>query len=167
MKTLRALILTVAAAVTMAAGPALNPVPQPGKAVFFGLHFIDSSGLRTGPEGEEEARLKLTEDLIAADLEARGFTVLRPPADKVADISNPTRSNGRDTKIAADMGADYAVSGQVQKVSNLILSINLYIRDAQTAQTLRAGAVDIRGNTDESFQRGARYLLKNIVFRTE
>lgn len=161
--------MVLVAVALMAAGPSPNPVPPPGKAVFYGLHFIDTSaeGSINGTRADETQRLKMTEDLIAADLEARGYTVVEPPADKIAGIRNPVNSNGRDTKIAAEMGADYAISGQVQKTSNLILAINLYIRDAHTARTLRAGTVDIRGNTDESFQRGARYLLKNIIFRKE
>ena len=177
MKPLRPLMLAVAAAVTLVASMAAaqtgaqtaNPVPAPGKAVFYGLHYIDTSidGAINGVSEDETKRLKMTEELIAADLASRGFTVMQPPADKMAEIRNPVKSNGRDTKIAAEMGADYAISGQVQKVSNLILSIGLYVRDAHTAKTLRAGTVDIRGNNDESFRRGTRYLLKNIVFRTE
>ena len=66
---------------------------------------------------------------------------------------------------AAEMGARYAISGEVQKVSNLILSVNLHVRDAETGATVRAGAVDIRGNTDDSFRRGYSYLLRNLIFR--
>ena len=73
--------------------------------------------------------------------------------------------NRRDTRIAAEMGARYAISGEVQKVSNLILSVNLHVRDAATGATVRAGAVHIRGNTDDSFRRGYSYLLRNLIFR--
>nr|AAC44559.1 unknown [Paracoccus denitrificans] len=93
----------------------------------------------------------MAETVIAEDLRSRGFTLLDPPADQVARIKNPTQSNGSDSRIARDMGAHYAISGEVQKVSNLILSLNLYIRDAESGDTVRAGVVDIRGNTDESF----------------
>ena len=65
------------------------------------------------------------------------------------------------------MGSDYAISGEVQKVSNLIQSVNLYIREAGTGRQLAGGAVDIRGNTDEAFQRGYSYLLRNIIFRED
>ena len=62
------------------------------------------------------------------------------PEDKVAAIKNPVKSNNRDTSIAREMGARYAISGEVQKVSNLILSVNLHVRDAETGATVRAGA---------------------------
>jgi hypothetical protein len=40
----------------------------------------------------------------------------------------------------------------VQKVSNLILNINLYMEDVQTGRMEFARSVDIRGNTDESWR---------------
>ena len=147
--------------------PVRGAPPAPGKAVWFGIHFIDTSteGAINGIRADETARIEMAEDYIAADLTERGFELSEPAPDAVAAIRNPVHSNGRDTKIAHEMGADYAISAEVQKVSNLILAMNLYIRDAETGQTLRAGAVDIRGNNDESWQRGYRYLLQNIIFR--
>ena len=53
--------------------------------------------------------------------------------------------------MAAKLGARYAVTSEVQKVSNLILSMNVVIRDAATGDAVRAYAVEIRGNTDESW----------------
>lgn len=167
MRVLRPLLILLAALVTAAATPLYGPPPQPGKAVWYGLHFIDTSteGAINGVRADETQRIAMIEDFIADDLIARGFTLMTPAPEDMAQISNPTHSNRRDTKIASAMGADYAISGEVQKVSNLILSVNLYIRDAATARTLRAGAVDIRGNNDDSFRRGYSYLLRNIIFR--
>ena len=53
----------------------------------------------------------------------------------------------------------------MQKVSNLILNVNLVIEDAATGRVLHAESVDIRGNTDESWSRGLRYLLNERMFR--
>ena len=55
----------------------------------------------------------------------------------------------------------------MQKVSNLILNVNLVVEEASTGRTLRAESVDIRGNTDESWSRGLRYLLNERMFRGE
>jgi hypothetical protein len=49
----------------------------------------------------------------------------------------------------------------VQKVSNLILNINVYIRDGYTGQLVTSKSADLRGNTDESWFRAASYLLRN------
>lgn len=49
----------------------------------------------------------------------------------------------------------------VQKVSNLILSMNVYVRDAHTGNLVAIMSVDFRGNTDESWSRAMSYLLRN------
>ena len=56
---------------------------------------------------------------------------------------------GCEAALATKVGAQVAVIGWVQKVSNLILNINVVIRDASSGAVLHAGSVDIRGNTDE------------------
>ena len=161
--------LIAAVALAISAFPALADAPDPGRVAFFGLHFLDTSteGAINGIRPDETARTALAEDVVAKDLAGRGF-VLMPMdqmADRLAKVMNPARCNGCDVGMAKEMGADFALTGEVQKVSNLILNINLYLRDAGTGELVRGGSVDIRGNTDESWQRGTRYLLKNIIFR--
>ena len=60
------------------------------------------------------------------------------------------------------LGAELALVTVVQKVSNLILSITLSVLEAAPSAARRAVySADIRGNTDESWQRGLRWLLRN------
>jgi len=59
------------------------------------------------------------------------------------------------------LGADFAVSGWVQKVSNLILNMNIIVRDAKSARVILLKSVDIRGNTDESWSRAIDWLVRN------
>ncbi|HQT26410.1 MAG TPA: DUF2380 domain-containing protein, partial [Burkholderiales bacterium] len=54
-----------------------------------------------------------------------------------------------------------SVVGWVQKVSNLILNINVAARSVTTGKVIEEGSVDIRGNTDESWSRGLSYLMRN------
>lgn len=159
------LLLALLAPLTaLADGP-----PPPGSATWFGIHYIDTSteGAINGIREDETARIALTEAFIAEDLTARGFDLITPPAEAVAPIRNPVHSNGADSRIAREMGTDYVIAGEVQKVSNLIQSVNLHIRDAESGRTLRAGSVEIRGNTDDAFRRGYSYLLRNVIFREE
>ena len=51
----------------------------------------------------------------------------------------------------------------MQKVSNLILNINVAIENVATGKTMARGSVDIRGNSDESWQRGLAYLLEHRI----
>jgi hypothetical protein len=55
--------------------------------------------------------------------------------------------------------------GTVQKVSNLILNINLYTEDVRREKLIFGKSVDIRGNTDESWRRGLDYMLRNYLLR--
>ena len=53
--------------------------------------------------------------------------------------------------------------GTVEKVSNLILNINLYMEDMQTGKIEFAHSVDIRGNTDETWRHGLNYMIRHYV----
>jgi len=64
-------------------------------------------------------------------------------------------------QLALKLGADLAMTGVVQKVSALILNINIYVRDTQSGQLIASMSVDLRGNTDESWSRAMNYLLRN------
>ena len=48
----------------------------------------------------------------------------------------------------------------IQKVSNLILDVNLYIADVHAKKMTFVHSVDIRGNTDESWMRSMDYLIE-------
>jgi hypothetical protein len=52
----------------------------------------------------------------------------------------------------------------VQKVSNLILNLNIEVSTRQ-GEILYMSSVDIRGNTAESWLRGVRRLVDNIEAR--
>ncbi len=73
-----------------------------------------------------------------------------------------------DLQVAGDAargGAERVALCWVQKVSNLILNVNIEVRDAASGATLYAKSVDIRGNTDESWLRGVRRLVDNVQER--
>ncbi len=64
-------------------------------------------------------------------------------------------------------GAERIARCWVQKVSNLILNINIEVRNAATDETAYVKSVDIRGNTDETWLRGVRRLVDNIQERNQ
>ena len=61
------------------------------------------------------------------------------------------------------VGAQLVGWGTVEKVSNLILNINVYIADVKTKQYVFIRSVDIRGNSDRSWTKGLEWLLKNYL----
>lgn len=148
-----------------------SPVSFAGAAVegvhaaVFDLDFVDTS--QEGASGhirEDEARrLAMVSDTLRRMLAERGIAVvdLAPARERIGKAAPLSRCNGCDLDLSRELGAGLAVTGFVHKVSNLILSINVAIRDVRDGQTVRAGSVDIRGNTDESWSRGISYLVRN------
>ena len=139
-----------------------------GSVAFFGISLHDSS-LQSSVSGEdsaEVARVSMLERIIEQRFAAEGYELLdlAPVQEELDGVANPAKCYGCDIRMAADLGADYSLVGEVQKVSNLILAMNLQLRDVETGQLVRGGVVDIRGNTDESWERGMRYMLKNRIF---
>ena len=70
---------------------------------------------------------------------------------------------GCEYSYGADTGGDRVAWLVVQKVSNLILNLNVYVGDVPTQKLTFVHSVDIRGNTDESWTRGMSYLVKNYL----
>ncbi|MGX0876924.1 hypothetical protein ACSSV4_001606 [Roseovarius sp. MBR-154] len=141
------------------------------KVAFFGLTLLDDSlqGEVEGEDPAQAARLAMLEEIVRDRFLAEGYDLvdIAPVQTDLDRIVNPAKCYGCDTRMATDLGADFSLVGEVQKVSNLILAMNLQLRDAATGDLVRGGVVDIRSNTDESWQRGMRYILKNRIFREE
>lgn len=141
---------------------AAEPVP----AAFFGMTFVQTS-LEPTSEAERE-RLAMVEARLKETLSGAGayaFVDTSPVAERLALYQNPSHCNGCDTTFAAELGAEVAISGEIQKTSNLILHISIYIREAGTARLIGGGSADIRSNTDESWRRGVDYIVKNRILR--
>jgi hypothetical protein len=146
------------------AGPDDKDVPR---VAFLGFELINTSLEATAPV--EVERIRLLDDVLRQKLTTSSrYVIVDIPPDTIKEIaSGPTISNcnGCQRKFAQRLGANWAAWGTVQKVSNLILNINLYIEDAESGKMKFARSVDIRGNTDESWRRGLDYLLRNYLLR--
>jgi hypothetical protein len=138
---------------------------DPLKAAVFDFELLDTSlqGEVNGPQADEQRRLKeVSEQLRKALAEAGKFVVLDiAPVNAAAHASNLQACGGCDVQYAQQLGADLAITGLVQKVSALILNMNIYLRDAHTGGIITSMSADFRGNTDESWSRTASYLLRN------
>jgi hypothetical protein len=152
------LILTLASAAAVRAA-------DPPKLAVFDFEMIDTSlqGEVYGPRADEQARLTRVGEQLRKELGESGkFRILDISAVNVAaHQSNLQACGGCDVKLAQQLDADLFITGVVQKVSNLILDINVYLRDAHTGQLIAATSADMRGNTDESWSRATHYLVSN------
>lgn len=139
---------------------AAAPVTAGEKLALFPFELVNTGILPTQPE--EAARVRMVEEISRQRLSEAGFELvdLTPVAEAVAKVHALRDCNGCELELARRADARLAAVGWVQKVSNLILNINLQIRDAGSGAMVVLGSVDIRGNTDESWRRGIEYLLK-------
>ncbi len=60
------------------------------------------------------------------------------------------------------LGADLVMATWVQKVSELILNMNLQVYDVKAQKVVFTKSVDIRGNDDLSWTRGIRFLVRDM-----
>ena len=114
---------------------------------------------------DERARLLLVDEVVQRRMGEAGFEIVDPApiAAEVASHSSLRGCNGCELGLGRELGADFVAIGWVQKVSNLILNLNMQVRDVASGRIVAAGSVDIRGNTDESWRRGALYLLQHRI----
>jgi hypothetical protein len=141
------------------------------RVAIFDFELVDTSleGEVKGPRSDEQARLAETSDRLRRRLaESQRYEVVDvAPVAAEARASNLQACGGCDARLARKVGAALAITGTVQKVSNLILNMNIYIRDAETGRPLTSMSADFRGNTDESWTRALDWLIRNRLLAGE
>ena len=161
----RRLALVLIALAGMAAGSPASSAPAAQSIAVFDVVFVDTS-----PEPETPAEVDRTRRLgesLRAELARSGqyrIVDLAPVRAKLAGIADLRTCTGCAQDLGRELGARLVAVSWVQKVSNLILNINIEITDVATGRAIKAGSVDIRGNTDESWDRGLKFLLDEHVF---
>jgi hypothetical protein len=161
--------LLIAVCLCCTASNAMAAPPAPTAVFDFVLDDTSLQGEVQGPRADEQHRLTALNAELRDMLVKSGccvITDLRIVAGQIRTMNMRT-CNGCDVDLARNAGARFSVTGWVQKVSNLILNINLVVRDVATGQVIDAGSVDLRGNTGESWSRGLSYLFRNRLHPSE
>ena len=141
---------------------------EPARLALFDFELINTSPAPSTPA--ELERLRMLDGELKSLLGAPGrYQVIDDAAQRAAIARGPSirGCNGCELDAAQQAGATVAAYGWVQKVSNLILNVNVVIEDAVTGRRIKADSVDIRGNTDESWQRGLRFLIEERFYRDD
>ncbi len=148
-----------------------------GRVAFFGLHFNDTSSQTTAlsalnptePQQAELQRLELLEKMAAERFTKEGFTLvdLAPVAVDLDRVNNPANCYGCDLRMAKKLGAEFVLVGELTKISDALLTLNLQLKDSETGALIKGGQTSIRGNSDATWTRAMRYILKNRIFRED
>ena len=123
---------------------------------------------RTEVKDAQDRRIGLISDALRQELLQRGMYRLTDNNAAAKLISNLKARqelrdcNGCEIDIGRALGADVIIIGWVQKVSNLILNINIEVREVNSGRMLYVKSVDLRSNSDNSWLRGIRYMVDSI-----
>ena len=121
------------------------------------------------PATVEYARLPVITRQLADGLQSKGLyrvvdtTSARALIGDLRARENLRDCNGCELEIGRALKADRVLTGWVQKVSNLILNINIRIENVSNGDIVLQKSVDIRGNTDDSWRRGVDALMRDMV----
>lgn len=132
------------------------------------FELLDNTG-ETAKDAEQKLRLALiTRELRQAFDDKHLYTVIdnAPAAALITELQNRFQlysCNGCDVDIGRALHTNRVLTGWVQKVSNLILNINIQVRDVESGKIVLNKSVDIRGNTDQTWTRGIRYMVRSMV----
>jgi hypothetical protein len=159
-----AILLSLAVQLAPAAAGAET---SPPRVAIFDFELLDTSlvGAANGPRADEHGRLaKLGNELRRRLAESGRVDVIDIASVAAASHeSNLYACGGCDVDLARKLGAKYSIVGWVQKVSNLILNLNVVVRDTGSGKMVWGKSVDMRGNTDESWSRALDYLVRNYL----
>lgn len=126
----------------------------------------DNEGLEPTSDSER-LRLRKLEDMFKQKLtQSERYTFVSVPDDVKAKIKSGQfigECHGCEVDYGRQLGATLIAWVTVQKVSNLILNLNVFMADVATEKMTFVHSVDIRGNTDESWRRSLDYLIENYL----
>ena len=157
---------TLALGAMLLATPAPADAEQPAVArvpiAIVDLDYADTSGEARDQQAEHEARLRAFVAMLRADLEQDGryrtitIACRRPPC--TAQPSGAA-SLVEDARAA---GARLLLYGGIQKMSTLIQHSKVQVVDVEANKLVFDRLISFRGDTDESWQRAARFLVREL-----
>ncbi len=138
-----------------------------------GFELVDE---QPDPARDEALRRRLQALYVQfeAGLHERGLyrVVATEPARALIDAVRERnafvyRCNGCLAEIGQRLDTRLVALGWVQRVSELILNINVVVKDARSDAELLSKSVDLRGNNDQAWTRAMAFMLRDWAERRE
>jgi hypothetical protein len=166
----RRLIAAAALLPFSAHGESQGPWPKTGKRLLvLDFEIVDTSNEPLDQRADHARRLAAARDAIGAGLAARRTyevvdrAAIRADLDQILSRTYLRTCNGCETALARKAGADLVMTGLVNKVSTLILSMGVSITRASSGELIYHQGFDFRGDTDESWSRAAQFFTERIA----
>lgn len=161
----RAVVLAAALALScgaQATEPSTSATAVP--TAFLGVEFINDNEAYEATSDAERARIANITEIFTSKLEKSGqYKFLAVPAEVQTQIAKGQSiggCGGCEIDYGKSLKAERIAWIRVQKVSNLILNMNVYVADVATEKMTFERSVDIRGNTDETWAHSMKWLIK-------
>lgn len=146
---------------------------QPPTLAFLGFELQDEQP-DPAHDAEHRARLALIDRQMSAGLQQLGLyrvLDLAPAQRQIAQARAENEFLYRCNQCLGPVGQALDTSlvglGWVQRIGNLILNLNIEIRDVRSDRQVLTKSVDIRGDNDRSWQHGVAYMLRDMAERRQ
>jgi hypothetical protein len=144
--------------------------PKTGKRLLvLDFEIVDTSNEPADQRADHARRLAAARDAIADGLAGLGTydAVDRAPVqadlDRILQQTYIRTCNGCEVALARKAGADLVMTGLVNKVSTLILSMGVSITRASSGELIFHQGFDFRGDNDTSWARAAQFFTERIA----
>ena len=127
----------------------------------------DTSG-EVGPANRHDAMLSRTTTLVRDEIAAAQLYRVVPgnlTEQAVAAVNSGThlrRCNGCEIDIAKRVDARYVLIGWIYKVSTLVLTLHVDIKDVETGKPVYARVFDFRGDNERAYAHAAKTLVRSL-----
>lgn len=164
----RLVVAAVLAAVLVSFNGAPAPAEPRQSLAVLPFEIEDNSGEAGGP-GRHEAMLAGATRAVADKLAQSGLYRIVPETEVAAAIAAVDTGtylracNGCELDIAKRAGADRVMVGWLFKMSTLVLTLHVVIKDAATGEIVYARAFDFRGDNEKSWRRAADYMVAALA----
>ena len=136
-------------------------IAGPASAVTLAVPALDYSDTSGETAGGGEGRVALFADTLRAELAKSGeVEVVLPDCGDCSPAITPFAAMAEATRAA---GSDLLLVGNVHKVSTLIGTIRVKVLDLSGDRVLCTRELSYRGDTDEAFERAARFGAKDVL----
>jgi hypothetical protein len=144
--------------------------PKTGKRLLvLDFEIVDTSMEPVDQRADHARRLEAARDAIASGLAARGTydvvdrAVVQNDLDRILKQTYIRTCNGCIVDLGKKAGAELVMTGLVNKVSTLILSMGVSITRVSSGELIFHQGFDFRGDNDTSYARAAKFFAERIA----
>jgi len=171
-KALTHFLLMALVAGAVGGAQAQTQYPARLKLAVFDIELDDFSagGPIAGESPEETARLQRMTALARELLAQSGlFDIVDGSASTDQRVKDHwlRKCNGCDADIARALGADLSFVCFFRKISVMEQNLDIRIRNARTGELAHAAQADLRGETDQSWSRALKFVIKYQLVEPE